>query len=161
MRKYRSEIRWGFARFVQLTMRPVPARLRAVPVKQTREPSTTRVPWESWYPTRNQIRGQGCGGTGGPWSARRAAQSWTRNSVSRARTRSNSLRISWMGSTSGRSVMYKGKSMGKCGYVERMDRAIVPVITTGIRSETLCDVFTDENRNKIPSVVRPQEIIGC
>ena len=50
---------------------------------------------------------------------------------------------------------------GKCGYVERMDRAIVPVITTGIRTETLRDVLTEENNNKIPSVVRPQEIIGC
>ena len=66
-----------------------------------------------------------------------------------------------MGSASGRSVMYRERSMGKCVFVERMDRAIVPVINTGIRTKTLRDVLTDENHNKIPSVVRPQEIIGC
>ena len=144
MRKYGSGVRWGFARFVQLTTRPVPARLRAVPVKRTREPSTTRLPWELWYPTCNRIRGRGCGGAGGPCAARRAAQRWTISSVSRARTRSISSRISWMGSASGRSVVYRERSMRKCVFVERMDRAIVPVINTGNRIETLRDVLTDE-----------------
>ena len=54
-----------------------------------------------------------------------------------------------MGSASGRSVMYGEKTMGKCVFVERMDRAIVPVTNTGIRTETLRDVLHDKNHNKI------------
>ena len=49
--------------------------------------------------------------------------------------------MSWMGSVLTRSAIDKG--VERWVYVGRKDQAIAPMLTTGIRNETLRDVLFD------------------